>query len=130
MLTTLLAQADTSGNNPFGQVSAPPGVVGFNEQVGGDGGIGIFLFIDSLITIFTVVAGLWVMFNFLLAGFTYITGAGDSGSHQKVRDRITMSVIGLVLMVSAYTIIGILGLLFFGEASYFLNPIITGPGGA
>jgi hypothetical protein len=125
MLTTLLAQAT---ENPFGQVSPPPGVASFNEQVG-DGGIGIFIFIDNLVTIFTVVAGLWVMFNFLLAGFSYITGSGDSSSHQKVRDLITMSVIGLVIMVSAYTIIGILGLLFFGEAGYFLNPTITGPGG-
>lgn len=121
-----LAQADTV--NPFGQVSPPPGVADFNAQVGGGpNDIGLFLFFNSLITIFTVVAGLWVLLNLLLAGYQYITGSGDSSTHQKVRDRITMSVIGLVIMVSAYTIVGIIGLLFFGDAAFFLNPTITGP---
>lgn len=122
MLPVLLA------SNPFGTVDAPPGVANFDNQAGGD--IGILVFLSQVISILTVIAGLWVFFNLIFAGFKFVTAGGDAGAYKQVRDSITMSVIGLVLIISAYTIIAILGLLFFGDASYFLNPTLTGPGGS
>lgn len=109
----------------LGTVSPPPGVAAYNAQAGG--GIGILLFISTLIRVGTVVAGLWVLFNFITAGFDYIT-SGDGKAHQKVKDKLTTSVIGLVIIVAAHVVIAILGLILFGDAAFFLNPKICGPG--
>lgn len=123
-ISKLLAQADPA--EVFGRVEPPTGVTRFDQAAGGGDAIGLIVFISAGIRIFTIVAGLFVMLNLFLAGFEYIT-AGDSKAHTKVRERLTTSIIGLVIIVSAYTIIGLIGLVFFGNAGYIINPVITGP---
>ncbi len=118
----LLAQSDI-----FGEVTKPDGVAAFDAAAGGGDSIGLLLFISNMIKLATVIAGIWVLFNLIVAGYEYITGAGDSGKHKKVRDYFTMSVIGLVIIASAYTIIALLGLLIFGDAGYILDPTLQGP---
>lgn len=122
------AQTDTAGEGILGTVQPPKGVDAFNIAAGGaTEGIGILIFISSLIRIATVVAGIWVLFNFITAGYDYIT-AGDSKANQKVREKLTNSILGLVIIVAAYVIIAVFGLILFGDSSYFLNPQICGPG--
>jgi hypothetical protein len=111
----------------FGKVDPPKGVDLYNAKAGGGDAIGILLFVSNLVKLLTVIGGIWVMFNFVSAGLMYITSSGDKGVHTKVRDQMTMSIIGLILIVAAYTFIGIAGFLIFGDASYILNPKITGP---
>jgi len=111
----------------FGTVSPPPGVEQFNIATGaGVEGIGILVFISVLIRLATVVAGLYVLFNFFTAGFEYIT-AGDGKANQKVKDKLTSSVLGLVIIVASYVIIGVAGTVFFGRGDYFIRPTICGP---
>jgi len=124
---SLLAQIDPQ--TVFGTVNPPPGVAAFDAAAGGGENIGLLLFASNLIRIVTVIAGIWVLFNFIMAGFTYINSSGDSGAHKKVMEQLSMSVIGLVLIVAAYTIAALVGLLVFGDASYILNPQICGPAG-
>ncbi len=107
----------------FGTIEPPAGVTAY----GAGDTIGILSFIATLIDVATVVAGIWVFINFILAGYTYITSSGDTGAHGKVRDRITMSIIGLVIIVSAYLIAALIGIIFFNNAEYFLNPTIQAP---
>ena len=84
------------------------------------------IFFSNVVRLITIVAGLWVFVNFLLAGFTYVTAAGDSGATKKVYDKIIMSVIGLVIIASSYTIAGVASLLLFGRADFILNPSLIG----
>ncbi|HYD34894.1 MAG TPA: hypothetical protein VD999_02405 [Vitreimonas sp.] len=111
--------------NVFGKVSPPPGV----QLYSGTGGnqIGILAFMSTLIRVATVIAGIWVMFQFILAGYEYITASGDASAHNKVRERLTMSVIGLILIVTSYTVAALIGLIVFDDAGFILNPIIKGP---
>ncbi len=125
LLSSLIAQADA---DVFGEVTAPQGVAQYNDAAGASG-IGLILFISNMIKFGAVIAGIWVLFNFITAGYEYITSAGDTGAHKKVQEKLTTSVIGLVLIVTAYTIAGLLGLIIFGDASYILNPKICGPQG-
>lgn len=134
-MSNLLAQLPPPGGPPvvgvpgesvLGTVSPPPGVSAYNAAVGADG-IGIILFMSTLIRIATIVAGIWVLFNFVTAGYDYIT-AGDSKASQKVKEKLTASVIGLVIIVASYVVIAIFGLILFGDAGFFLNPQICGPG--
>ena len=125
MLGLLLAQ---NFKDTFGSITAPAGVSDFNAATGdAANGIGLFIFISAMIKISTVVAGLWVLYNFIQAGYMYIGAAGDSGTANKVKDKITMSVMGLVIIVAAYTVIAVLSFVLFGKPDYILNPTISGP---
>ena len=109
----------------FGQIDAPAGVSELNNQAGAAGNnIGLLIFISNMIKLASVIAGIWVMFNFIFAGFTYITANGDSSAYSKIGEKLSLSVSGLVLIVAAYTIAGILGLIIFGDATYIINPQI------
>jgi hypothetical protein len=122
----LIAQAPADF---IGTIEKPEGLEAFDTAAGGGENIGLLIFISNLVKVGTVVAGIWVMFNIIFAGWMYITGSGDSGVHGKVKDSITNSIIGLIVMVAAYTIMGMVGLLLFGRADYFLNPTLPTPGG-
>lgn len=114
----------TEGQEAIGTVVKTPGLDRFDTAAGG---IGIMLFVSTLIQVATIVAGIWVLFNLIFAGYTYLTSSGDSSAHGKVRDSISMSIIGLIIIVIAYSVIGIIGLLFFGDAGFIINPQVTGP---
>jgi hypothetical protein len=130
----VLAAGGNDPTDPFGNIAEPPGVRELNQQVwlagGGEnyaGSIGIFLFISRLLQLFTVVAGLILFFNFIISGYTYLTSEGSPKAHEQVRNRITYSVIGIILIVCAYTITALLSLIFFGDATFILNPKLEGP---
>lgn len=120
-LGTLIAQADI-----FGTVDKPAGVAKFDTASNGD--IGLLTFISTLIQVLTVVAGLWVFFQFIAAGYEFISSNGDAGAYNKAKDRILMSVIGIIVVTSAYTIAALVGLLVFGDASFILKPTIPTAG--
>jgi hypothetical protein len=109
----------------FGIIKAPPGVAEFNAQA--EGGVGIIIFFSNLIKLIAVVAGLWTMLNFILAGFTYITSADNPSAVEKIGSKLTLSVVGLGIIVASYTIAAIIGLLLFGDATFIINPQIPTP---
>ena len=106
----------------FGTINPPAGV----DKYGGVEEGGLLLFISNGIKLVTTVAGIWVMLNFLLAGWKFISGSGESKSQSEASTMMTNSVIGLAIIVGSYTIAAIAGLVFFGDASYILNPKIQG----
>lgn len=116
---SIFAQADI-----IGKIEEPAGVKEYNALA--TGGIGIVIFASRLIKVSSIIAGIWVMINFIQAGWLYITSAGDSGAHTKVSSKMTMSVIGLMIIVGSYTMAALIGLLIFGDASYILNPKFEG----
>jgi hypothetical protein len=122
-----LIALDSGEENPFGSITAPAGVKEYNDLAGGVGSIGILVFITRIIQLTFVLAGIWVVWNVISAGFIYLGSEGDPKAHSKVKDQITMSVIGLLIIVSAYGFASLIGLIFFGEASFILNPVIQGP---
>ncbi|MFH1967732.1 MAG: hypothetical protein ABIJ03_04445 [Patescibacteria group bacterium] len=124
MLTssTLLAQAPQL-EDVVGMIDTPPGIDKQITAAGiGPGDNALLFFISNLLRIATILVGVWVLFNVLLAGYDFISSQGKSDAYQKVRDKLTMSVIGLLLITVAYTIGGLIGLILFGDAGYLLNP--------
>lgn len=111
--------------NVFGKIEAPAGVAELNTQAGAtSNNIGLLIFVSNMIKVASIVAGIWVLFNFVFAGFTYISASGDSSAYAKIGEKLALSATGLLLIVAAYTIAGILGLLIFGDATYIINPQI------
>lgn len=113
----------------FGTITKPEGVAKY-DLAAGDSQMGLILFLSNIIRIATVVAGIWVMINIILAGWTYITSNGDAKANSDAASKISFSLIGLAIIVGSYTLAALVGLIFFGDASYILSPTITGPEGA
>lgn len=109
-------------NDIFGTIEAPVGVDKLNAQ--SESGIGLILFISNLIKLISIIAGVWTMFNFIFAGFAYVTDNGKSGSMEKIGEKLTMSVVGLAIIVASYTIAAVIGLIIFGDATFIINPQI------
>jgi hypothetical protein len=65
--------------------------------------------ISNLIGVLTVVGGLFFIVNFFLGALGWITAGEDTGKVEKARTRITHAAIGLVLVVAAYGIVGLVG---------------------
>ncbi len=109
----------------LGHIFPPPGVNQYQTEAGlPHNQPALIFFLSRMIRLITVVAGLWVIVNVVVAAFHYISGSGSAEAHAKVRNLLTMSVVGLLLIIASYTIGGILGLIFFGDATYILNPTV------
>ena len=67
-----------------------------------------------------------MLINFILAGWQYIISSGDSKGVTQASSMMTNSLVGLGLIVGAYTIAAIIGLIFFGDATYIINPTLRG----
>lgn len=108
--------------SPFGTVSNP-----MNSSYG-DVNTGLPSFISNIITVIFVAAGLYAFFNLMIAGFTYISSSGDAKKLEGALSSINMSLIGLLIMVAAAAVTGIVSFMLFGDATAILNPTIKGPG--
>jgi hypothetical protein len=72
--------------------------------------IGLFdKVISSIIGVITISAGLWFTFHILIAGFTWLTAAGDKTKAEKAQKMLTESIIGLVVVVAAVFIADLVG---------------------
>lgn len=111
--------------NPFGQIvnNVLPNPFRAINTPGG----GLSLLITNGIRLFFVVAGIAALFNFLLAGFAYMTSAGDSKKLTEAGNKIWYSLIGLILIVGSFALASFFGYLIFGRTDAFLNPVIYTP---
>jgi hypothetical protein len=66
-------------------------------------------FISQLLGILTVVASIFFIVNMALAALNWITAGGDSGKIQKARDAMVQNVVGLIIVVGSYGVIGLIG---------------------
>ncbi len=114
--------------NVFGQIR-PPAVVEDSYGVLG-AGAGLTGFISRLIVVVTIAGGIWALFNVLTAGFMVITASDDSKKLGEMSTKITNTFIGLLVMVAAPLIAALIGLFFFGDAGFLLQPVIVGAPGS
>lgn len=118
-IPTVYAQTDP--NELVGDLEIPKGVDLINQDAGG---IGVILFISNMIKFVIILGGIWALINIIFAAFAYLTGGGKADSHTKVKDRFTMSIIGLILMIVAYTVAALVGQIFYGDPNFILNPTL------
>ncbi len=70
---------------------------------------GVETFISHVLGLITVVGSIFFIVNFFLAALSWLTAQGDSGKIQKARDQMIQGVVGLVIIVGSYGIIGLIG---------------------
>ena len=112
------------GSAVIGGVEPPSAVAAINDASGGE--IGLIFFVSRGINFANIVAGILVMINFVVAGFLYVTGAGNASNMTKINEKITWSIVGVLIIVASYTLAAIFGLVFYGDATYIITPTLTG----
>lgn len=84
-------------------------------------------FFTTLLRFFTILAGLMFIIYFILGALTWLTSEGDKEKLKKAQGQITNGLVGLVIIVAAYSIIylvgKILGLNIFTPATEINNMI-------
>ena len=88
---------------------------------------GVTLLLSNILRFVFVAAGIYALFNIIIAGYQYMTAAGDSKALSAAWARIWQTLLGLIIIVGSFALAAIIGYLFFGDAGYILNPTIYGP---
>lgn len=117
MLAELIAQ------NPFGNISPPPGVAGY-----GTGATGIISIINIILRLLIIAGGIYALVNIILAGYGFMSAGGDPKAIEKSWAKIWQSLIGLLLIAGAFVIIAVISQILFGDATIILDPKIVAPG--
>ena len=81
--------------------------------------------ISNLINLATIIAGIFVLINIIVAGFGFMTAGGDPKKITDAWGKIWKSLMGLIIIVAALAIISVIEKLF-GISILEIN--ITGPG--
>ena len=89
------------------------------------GGLGNFL--NNIFILISVGAGLFALFNFFIAGYTYMGAKDDKEKIEDAMAHIVNSLIGLLIIAAAFLIAALAGKIFFGDAKFILQPKIYGP---
>lgn len=107
----------------FGNIKPPQGVSQFIAKTDNKGGA-LFLFISNILKLAGVLAGIFAVVQFILAGYTYITAGNDPKMTEKAWATIWQSMVGLLIVGASFTLAAIIGKLTGLDP---LNPIIYGP---
>lgn len=65
--------------------------------------------ISTILGILTILGGIFFIIYFFAAAIMWVTSGSDSGKLTKARDQMIQGVLGLVILVTSYIIIGIVG---------------------
>lgn len=121
-MLNILAQAGQT-QDIFGTIKPPEPLAKFGDVE--SGGLGNFL--NVIFKTIVVVAGIYVLFNLLTAGYAFM-GAGDDPKKVAAAWRkIWQSLLGLAFTAGAFVLAAIFGQLIFGDPTFILNPSIPTP---
>jgi len=107
-------------NNPFGVVEQPAAVQNLGSVSGGGPG----KLIQTFIWILIIGAGIYALFNFVLAGYAFLGAGSDAKKVQDAWKKIWQSVVGLAIAAGAIAIAALIGKLLFGSFDFLLSPSI------
>lgn len=92
--------ADSSVDQIFGTIAPPQGV----GDLGKDPVQGVGKLLTTGLQIVFLVAGLMTLFYLLWGAFDWVTSNGEKEALSKAQKKMTSAVVGLILLVAAFTI--------------------------
>lgn len=107
-------------NDGIGTITPPEALESFGPVQ--SGGLGNLL--NLILNVLIIAGGIYALFNFILAGYMFLSAGGDSKKVEQAWAKIYQSVIGLLFMVGSFALAAIFGLLIFGDPEAILNPTI------
>lgn len=76
----------------------------------GIGAVGIFSnFISGVVGVLTIVAIIWAVFTIMMGAISIISSGGDKQALETARKKITMGIIGLVIVLVSLLLIELVG---------------------
>ncbi len=111
--------------NPFGPITKPEFIERYGELTGEPGGLVKFL--NNVLRLAIVAAGIFALFNLVIAGYGFMSAGGDPKGVQNAWNRIWQSLLGLVIILGSFVLAAIFGYLLFGEPMAILQPKVYGP---
>lgn len=113
MIRTLIALEET-GTVPLGEGQIKGlGPIADIVDTSGEGVTAQFTAqLSNIIGFLTLLGGLFFVIYFIIAGFEWLQSGGDQGKADKARTRMTNAAIGLLIMVLATALVGIVGGVF------------------
>jgi hypothetical protein len=121
--TPVFAQSKEGGTTTQGITNpAIEGVLGGNEggiKMAESGSLFTNYFVQLWQAIIAV-GGLAVLLYFVWGAVEWITAGGDSSKIEKARNKITQSVIGMIILVGSFAIIGVINAIFFESSGFNL----------
>ena len=112
------------GNVDFGTITQP-GVISPAYGSVENGAIGVLL--NTVFNLLLVVAGIYALFNFILAGYAFLAAGDDPKQIQGAWAKIHQSVIGLLIAAGSLVLAAIFGQILFGDPGFLINPSIPTP---
>ncbi len=113
----------TTGNDPIGKIS--PAISAYNLPAI-DSATGqlpaVMAFLNSILRLVFIVAGLYGLINLIIAGFGFMTAGGDPKAITNAWNRIWQSLVGLLIIATSFLIAAIIGILLFGNPTAILQP--------
>ncbi len=85
----------------LGTVAAPSWLAARWKQPGGQG---LFSFISIIFTLASIIAGIYLIIQLILAGYMYMSANGDPKKVEVAGAKIWQSILGLVIVVGALTL--------------------------
>jgi type IV secretory pathway VirB2 component (pilin) len=96
-----------------------------NPTAFAEGPKGFFDFLSTIFKLAGSIAGVIFIVKIILAGYAYLSANGDEKKMAQAWAMIWQSIIGLVIVASAFIIAGVIGNLTGTDPT---NPTIYGPG--
>lgn len=107
----------------IGNIQQPAALDSFGTVEGGALGVLLNLVFNLLL----VVAGIFALFNFILAGYMFLSAGDDPKKVEGAWSKIYLSVIGLLVAAGSLVLAAIFGQIIFGDAQFLINPVIPVP---
>lgn len=112
----------STGGGPstlFGKITEPQELQKFNVQSGGIGKL-----LNLVFQVLIIVGGIYAIFNFILAGYAFLSAGDDPKKAAAAWAKIYQSAIGLLFMAGAFLLAALFSQLIFGDWHTILNPSI------
>ena len=101
-------QAQESIQLDFGSTAKEKNVIGTENYNPDDAEAGFGSLIGQILNIVAVIAALMVFIYLLWGGIEWITAGGDKGKIEKAKEKITQSIIGLIVLAGMVALFAIL----------------------
>lgn len=104
--------------NIIGNITNPLGSAGYKDLEHG----GLISFLNNLVSLIIVLAGIFTLINFIAAGYLYLSSNNEPQKLTAANNKIVQSLVGLAIVAIAFVVAGILGYVLFKDSSALLNP--------
>lgn len=106
----------------FGNVDNPFDPGGFNNPTlaNSTSGSGLILILNNLVRFVIVIAGVYTLWNIIMAGYGFLGAGGEPKNIAKAWEKIWQSLIGLLIVAGSFVLAVIFGYLIFGPNNAFI----------